>query len=308
MAAAARQGRDKLTLLFPRRVEPLGLWIEQLVAESTGKEGVGIVPIAAEAHPERARYGTDRFFVRMVVPDDVSGDPPFDPDERDSPVATLSLQELPAIGAEFVRWEIATAIAGVLLGINPFDEPNVQQAKDATNALLREYTSNGRLPVLTPDGQTPDGVTFALSSAARRDIRNRNPEEFLALLNEGDYFAVLAYLGPDAAIDRALQEFRATVRDRRGVATMFGYGPRYLHSTGQLYKGGPNTGVFVLITATPQADVDIPEQPFTFGTLELAQALGDFASLDATGRRAMHLHLPAPDPGLIARVLAGLCK
>jgi hypothetical protein len=190
--------------------------------------------------------------------------------------------------------------------VNPFDEPNVQQAKDATKALLERNTADGRLPVPEADATLPDGVTLTLSKAARAALGKQGPASLLQLVKPGDYVAVLAYLAPDHATADAVARFRLAVRDRTHAATMFGYGPRYLHSTGQLHKGGPNTGVFILASATPSPDLDIPGQPFSFGTLELAQALGDFNSLDATGRRAIHAHLPAPDPALLRATLDAL--
>jgi len=212
---------------------------------------------------------------------------------------TIDFPEPSALGAEFVRWEIATAVAGALLGVNPFDEPNVQQAKDATRVLLDRYTADGRLPIPPADRTLADGVTLTLSTAARRILGSGNADALLTLVEPGDYVAVLAYLPPDPATAEAVTHLRLAVREQTRAATMFGYGPRYLHSTGQLHKGGANTGVFVLVSNTPAADLDIPGQPFSFGTLELAQALGDFNSLDATARRAVHVHLPSPDPTLL---------
>ena len=302
MGAGAEAGRDKLTLVVPPALEPFGLWVEQLVAESTGKNGAGVVPIAGEPFAEPSSYGADRLFVRVRL----AGS--FDEEMRDAdmrdlkathaPVVELDLPEPSALGAEFLRWEIATAVAGALLHINPFDEPNVQQAKDATRVLLDQHKARGRLPVAAPD-RLLEGVALTISGAAREALHGQGPDAILTLLRQGDYFALLAYVGPDHALADELQRFRRAVREHTRAATMFGYGPRYLHSTGQLHKGGPNTGVFVLISATPRTDVPIPDQAFSFGTLELAQALGDFASLGATGRRALHVHLPSPDRALV---------
>ena len=310
LGVAARAGRDKATLIVPPALEPFGLWIEQLVAESTGKQGLGVVPIAGETPGPPDVYGSDRLFVHMRRYD-AAGE-----DAREqvvsalraggAPVATIDLDGPPSLGAEFVRWEIATAVAGALLGINPFDEPNVQQAKDATRALLNSYQAQGTLPALPPDHTTGNGTVLTLSQAARAALNDRGPEAILRLLREADYCALLAYLGPDADLARAMQAFRHDVRDRRHNATMLGYGPRYLHSTGQLHKGGPNTGVFVLVSATPVADLPIPGEVFSFGTLELAQARGDFQSLEAAGRRALHVHLPSPDHRLLQAVLDSL--
>jgi glucose-6-phosphate isomerase len=307
MGAAALNGRDKLTLIAPRALEPLGLWIEQLVAESTGKQGVGVVPIAGESYDPRLHSRDDRLIVRFHTADSSIAASGKDDALANTPVIHLEMPEPLALGAEFLRWEIATAIAGAILRINPFDEPNVQQAKDATRKLLNQYESEGALPIPRPDRELPAGLTLRLTDAARQRIGGNHPEKLLETLGPRDYFALLAYVGPDPQLALALHELRMRVRDRTGCATMVGFGPRYLHSTGQLHKGGPNTGVFLLLTATPAADLPIPGERFSFATLEMAQALGDFASLDATGRRALHVHLPSPDPRLITQ-LTGLLQ
>jgi hypothetical protein len=222
------------------------------------------------------------------------------------PALTLALESPADLGAEFVRWEIATAIAGALLGVNPFDEPNVQQAKDATSVLLSGFAAHGTLPSPNSEATTAHGVTLTLSKAARAALAGQPASSILRLVSPGDYVGLLAYLGPDPSLASAIAAFRDAIGSRLNTPTMFGYGPRYLHSTGQLHKGGPNNGVFVLITASPTADLDIPGQPFSFGTLELAQALGDFSSLDATDRRALRVHLPSPDPALLSETLSAL--
>ncbi len=300
IASAARSGRDKLTLLLPHPLRPFGLWVEQLIAESTGKEGTGIVPIAGETLAPPSAYGADRLFARLRLHGSFAEEM-RDTDVRDlkaanDPVLQLELYEPSALGAEFMRWEIATAVAGALLGINPFDEPNVQQAKDATNRLLQQYRNTHRLPVPPATATLADGTTLSASAAAAARLGPHAPDALLTLLGPGDYFALLAYVGPDAELLDGFNALRLAVRDRTRAATMFGYGPRYLHSTGQLHKGGPNTGVFLIVSATPAVDVPIQGQPFSFGTLELAQALGDFTSLDAAGRRAVHAHLPVQNP------------
>jgi len=203
-----------------------------------------------------------------------------------------------ALGAEFVRWEIATEIAGELLNINPFDEPNVQQAKDATNKLLEAFKTTGSLPASPADATLPNGITLTAAKGAKRVLANAEPLKLLSTLKPGDYFAQLAYVSPSSPVVAELDRLRVAVRDKMRVATTLGVGPRYLHSTGQLHKGGPNTGVFLLFTAGVAEDLTIPGQPYTFGTLERAQALGDFASLDAANRRAIHVHLPSADPNV----------
>ena len=311
IGAAAAEGRDKLTLIVPWMLEPFGLWVEQLVAESTGKQGTGVIPIAGEPPAPADRYSGDRLFVRLRYVRPIN-DGDFDErddtalveqlDARGAPVVEIDWLQPTSLGAEFVRWEIATAIAGAMLKINPFDEPNVQQAKDATAKLLSHYRVEQRLPSACADFALPGGIALAASAAARQHFGDAGPDSILTLIGEHDYFALLAYVGPDDEIANELQALRAAVRDRTRAATMFGYGPRYLHSTGQLHKGGPNTGVFVIVTADPVEDLAIPGEAFTFGTLEMAQALGDFNSLDAAGRRAVHVHLPRPDARLIRQV------
>ena len=284
MAAGALSGRDKLTLRLPPQLESLGLWIEQLVAESTGKHGTGVVPIAGE--PSDTPAGEDRLVV-AVGPSDA--------------VMTLDMPDAMALGAEFFRWEFATATAGFLLDVNPFDEPNVQQAKDATRALLETYKTEHRLPVPEPHA-AHDGVRLTVSAAAQEALDGRDAATFLRVLTRGDYFGVLAYLPPDdEPFADVLQSFRSDVGRRSRCATMLGYGPRYLHSTGQLHKGGPNSGVFVIVTANADSDVEIPGEPYSFGVLEMAQALGDVQSLDRASRRALHVHLPRRDPDLLRK-------
>jgi glucose-6-phosphate isomerase len=311
MAAGAKSGRDKLTLMGPPLLDSFGLWVEQLVAESTGKQGLGVVPITGESVGDPSEYEVDRMYVHIRLPGE-SDDAREALLKRlgDAPLAAWEFPSPGALGAEFMRWEIATAIAGALLRVNPFDEPNVTQAKDATRVLLNRHAAEGALPQRAADAVTERGVSLTLSQAARTELEGRGPESFLGTVHAGDYVGILAYVGPDPALAKTLDRFRRDVRKRLRAATMFGYGPRYLHSTGQLHKGGRNNGVFVVITGTPAEDLDVPGQSFSFGTLELAQALGDFESLDRTGRRALHLHLPTADPVALAdtfdRLLRGV--
>ena len=300
MAAAAEAGRDKLTLLAPDRLESFGLWVEQLVAESTGKQGKGIVPVAGE--PADVPLGSDR----AVVAIDLGGETPRSIERvpaSGAPLIRLSAPDALALGAEFFRWEFATATAGWLLGINPFDEPNVQQAKDATRTLLDAYSAQRQLPIPEAHAQA-EGTRLSLSRAAEDALSGADALSFLRVVRPGDYVGLLAYLPPDEpTFATAFANARATIGSRTACATMFGYGPRYLHSTGQLHKGGPNTGVFIVVTATAAEDLPIPGQPFSFGVLETAQAIGDFQSLDRTGRRAILVHLPRRDAALLERLL-----
>jgi glucose-6-phosphate isomerase len=304
MAAATMAGRDKLTLLLPPAFAAFGMWVEQLVAESTGKRGTGVVPVTGE--PATAAFGPDRFFVEVTF----AGEPP-DP----APVARARAAGAPRmsievpraidLAAEFLRWEVATAIAGLFLRVNPFDEPNVQQAKDATKALLADYTRDGRLTFPQPHVVVGDArLTF--SGAVATNAGTDAPSA-IGAVRTGDYLALLAYVPPDdpswaAALDRA----RSALAHTTGVVTTAAYGPRYLHSTGQLHKGGPNTGVFVVIAADTGADLPVPGQPFSFGVLEAAQALGDFQSLGQEGRRAVYVRLSKSDPAVLAPVIDAL--
>ncbi len=305
LGAGVKAGRDKMTLIGPPQFEPFGLWVEQLIAESTGKNGTGVVPIAGEPIGSPQTYDRDRLFVRLRSGRSSTSDVAA----TGAPLVDIDIVDPAALGAEFVRWEIATAVAGALLHINPFDEPNVQQAKDATRVLLDSYQRERRLPTPAVDVTLPGGTILSISAAARKYVRGNDPRALLTTLRSGDYFGLLAYLpGFDDELARELQTLRAAVRDRLRVATMFGYGPRYLHSTGQLHKGGPNTGVFLVIAATPTADLDIPGQPFSFGTLEQAQAIGDFQSLDGTGRRAVFAHLPSAEAAHVRELAAVLLE
>jgi transaldolase/glucose-6-phosphate isomerase len=290
MAAGAAVGRDKLTLQTPDSLRSFGLWVEQLVAESTGKEGKGVIPITGER--QSTPWSADRVDVSVTVASAAASSRLV---PADAPRASLDMPDVNSISAEFLRWEVATATAGLLLGINPFDEPNVQQAKDATRALLDTYTQRHQLPY--PEAHaTVGGARLTLSSAAEQALDGTPADAVLQLAGDGTYIGLLAYLPPDASpFDEALQAFREDVGRQTGRPTMFGYGPRYLHSTGQLHKGGPNNGVFVLIAAEADDDLPVPAEAFTFGVLETAQAIGDFQSLDRTGRRAMLVRLSRRD-------------
>ena len=305
MAAGVQHKRDKLTLVVPERLRSFGLWVEQLIAESTGKHGKGVVPIVGD--DQRARLGSDRIVVAVTI----GGEGP--PDEaleraQDAgvPVAMLSMPSVMAIGAEFLRWQIATAATGWLMKINPFDEPNVQQAKDATRALLETYSAQKRFPVPEAHAAT-GGVRLTLSEAAQRDLTGADALGFLRLVNAGDYVGLLAYVPPDDESWRStLADVRSTIGAACGCATMLGIGPRYLHSTGQLHKGGAGNGVFAIVTAPAELDLPIPGESFSFGVLEMAQALGDFQSLDRAGRRAVLIQLPRRDPASLRAVITAM--
>ena len=307
MFASAAHGRDKLTLLLPTRLQSLGLWIEQLVAESTGKHGTGIVPIAGE--PGDASFGDDRLFVIVNVADQFPDRTVSDRARASGgPVVTLHMDDALDLGAEFLRWEVATAVAGRLLSINPFDEPNVQQAKDATRALLDVFRRDRRLPLPETHAEI-EGMRLTLSEAAQAALAGLPATAFLDVVRAHDYVALLAFLPPDdPRFVEPLESLRSAVGASTGCATMFGYGPRYLHSTGQLHKGGTNNGVFIVITADPDEDLEVPGESFSFGVLETAQALGDFQSLDRTGRRALFVQAPLRDAAWLAQLTASLTR
>jgi glucose-6-phosphate isomerase len=301
---AALAGRDKLTILTSPRLAAFGDWAEQLVAESTGKAGTGIVPIVGEPPARADTYGEDRCFVFLTLADE-----PHDAlrafagelAAHRHPVHHLGLADPLDLGAEFIRWEVATAVAGIVLGIDPFDQPNVQESKDATKDLLEAYRAKGALPQPMPLVSEP-GIAASADPAALGDAPvtvDAAVTQLLSLVRGGrDYVAVLAYLPMNREIEERLQGVRARIRSATGAATTLGFGPRFLHSTGQLHKGGPDTGVFLQLTADPAKDLPIPGWPESFGTLIAAQALGDLVSLQRRGRRALRLHLGDLDTGL----------
>jgi transaldolase / glucose-6-phosphate isomerase len=297
-AEAAKAGRDKVTIVAPPPLQSFGLWAEQLIAESTGKEGKGLVPIADEALGPPSVYGSDRLFVRLAL---AGGDDPKAGalealSQAGHPVVTLKLSDPLDLGAEFFRWEYAIAVAGAILGINVFDQPNVQEAKDLTKKVLSE----GNPPTVG------EGIRWAGQQGATLEAAI---QALLAQVRTGDYVALLAYIAPDAEHDHTLNPIRLAIRDKYRVATTLGYGPRYLHSTGQLHKGGPNTGVFLEIVGDDPKDVQIPGEKFSFGVLKQAQALGDFHALRNHGRRVLRIQVNDVAQGLvkIARaVVAGV--
>ncbi|MFN2582379.1 MAG: bifunctional transaldolase/phosoglucose isomerase [Candidatus Dormibacteria bacterium] len=288
MAMLHDAGRDKVTILTPDRIAAFSLWAEQLIAESTGKEGKGIIPIGMEPIGEPGSYGTDRLFVALRVGDDAVFDPAVGAlRQAGHPVITFELQDLLDLGAEFFRWEFATAVAGASLHIDPFDEPNVQESKDNTNRVLAIYEKSGSLPQEQAAASDRTVSVFGDVSGSAGDALHQH----LDTVNEGDYVAVMAYVTPNPSTEAALQRFRTSIRDSRRVATTLGFGPRFLHSTGQLHKGGPNTGVYIQITGDDTVDVPIPGKQFGFSVLKHAQAAGDLQSLRDHGRRVIRVHI-----------------
>ena len=299
----ARSGRDKVTLVTSPPIWDLGAWLEQLLAESTGKQGVGIVPVDNEPLCEPDRYGDDRVFVytRLQAGFDANQDASVAAlAEYGHPVVKIDTPDSMSLGAEFFRWEMATAVAGAVLGINPFDQPNVQESKDFTARLTQAYEREGYLPAQAARA-TVDGVQVFAEGDNAAVIEGASGlsaclSEHLSRAHAGDYVALCAYLDMDRRNQELLQETRLLIRGQLGVATTLGYGPRFLHSTGQLHKGGADNGVFLQVTSDDERDLDIPGRTYSFGVLKVAQAQGDFEALNARGRRALRLHLPADVP------------
>ena len=306
LGQAALAGRDKLTFIVDPALAALGLWLEQLIAESTGKEGKGLVPVVGAPVGDPSHYGHDRCFVHLTLRGQGHhADRVAALAAAGHPVLQIDLPEPAAVGAEFLRWEIATAAAGAVLGIDPFDEPNVQEAKDGAKAVLAELKATGHLPVPAPRC-VQGGVTLHYGEATA-SLLVPPPENlvdalsiFWHTLQHGDYVAFLAYTPLESGTERRLNGLRERLRLLQEAATCFGYGPRYLHSTGQLHKGGPDNGLFVMLTVGHgKDDLPIPGADYSFGQLELAQALGDMAALEAHGRRAMRLHLNGGDAATV---------
>jgi transaldolase/glucose-6-phosphate isomerase len=281
LSELAAAGHDKLTLVAPRAVTSFGDWVEQLIAESTGKEGKGILPVVGEPLGAPDVYGPDRLFVRFRL----NGDP--SPEARlealrkaGHPVVEIDLRDRFDLSEQFFVWEMATAVAGHRMGINPFNQPNVEAAKVLARRMIDQYRETGRLP------------ESSASPPTARELR-----EFLAQAHPGDYIALQAYVQPTPQTDLVLQKLRRHLRDRYHLATTLGYGPRFLHSTGQLHKGDAGRGLFIQFTSDAPEDATIPDAPgaadssITFGVLKAAQVLGDRRALIDAGRRVIHIHL-----------------
>ncbi len=303
LGTANNAGRDKVTIFTSPEISDLGAWLEQLMAESTGKQGKGITPVDREAIGPPEVYGKDRVFAYVKF----AGAAPSDLDAKAKaleaaghPVAYFEVSNLYEIFGQFFTWEMATAVAGSVMGINPFNQPDVEAAKVETRNLTAQYEKTGKLPERQPFLEDAGTKLYATDAYAAR-LNAAAPSATLAgilrahldQLRAGDYFATLAFLPMFSENEAAIQEFRLKVRDRKRVATCLGFGPRFLHSTGQDYKGGPNTGVFLQITADHAEDLGIPGQGYSFGVVIDAQAAGDLAVLEARGRRALRVHLGA---------------
>ena len=298
LGVAARNGRDKITIVTSPGIFDLGAWLEQLIAESTGKVGKGIIPVDREKLVKPQMYGNDRVFAYLRLaskPNKVQDAAVAAIEKAGHPVVRIALPNTYTLGQEFFRWEIATAVAGSLIGINAFNQPDVEASKIETRKLTTEYEASGKLPPESPffEGAgvklfADERNTSALSGAGKlADILRVH----LSRIGSSDYFAVLGFIPMSDANEKSLQTIRHAVRDKKKVATCLGFGPRFLHSTGQAYKGGPNSGVFLQITCDDASDLAIPGQRYTFGIVKAAQARGDFSVLAERGRRALRVHL-----------------
>lgn len=301
LGEAARAGRDKVTFSTSPAADGLPAWLEQLIAESTGKNGRGIVPVAGEHAGEPAAYGSDRLFVSIVVDEDEPDENPLEAlEEAGFPVVTIRLADRYDVGQEIFRWEMATSAAGSILGVQPFDQPDVGLAKD----LAREaMAGREKQPPEARKASVPETTCADVSALAGAIL------PFVEQARPGDYLAIQAYLEPRSETSRALEEMRRVLRNRTRLATTAGYGPRFLHSTGQLHKGGPNTGLFLQIVDEPTDDLPIPATAHTFSQLLRAQANGDYRALVERGRRILRVNV-GRDPGggldMLAQVAAGI--
>ena len=305
-------GRDKLTIFTSLEIHDLGAWLEQLIAESTGKNGVAIIPVDREPIQPAVSYGNDRIFVHLKLERDNSSTDLADLRAAGHPVIEIVINDIYDLGAEFFRWEFATAVAGSIMNINPFDQPDVESAKVEARKLTEEYERKGQLPDEEPFFEKDGMKLFSSEEYASRlgnmvddgGLREYFSAHF-ASIEEGDYFALLAYVEMNSESEKRLEAIRTRVLEKYLPATCFGFGPRFLHSTGQAYKGGGNNGVFLQITADDASDLSVPGQKYTFGVVKAAQARGDFQVLLDRGRRAIRIHLMGDVPEALD-ALAGL--
>jgi len=313
LGVAANHGRDKLTLIASPQLASIGAWLEQLVAESTGKQGKGVIPMDGEPLLDPGGYGQDRVFVYLCA------DAPDDPGQEQAvtqlelaghPVVRIRMSDIYGLGQELFRWEIATAVIGAVIGVNPFDQPDVEASKIETRKLTAAYESGGRFPeetrvagddvlsLYTDERNAGELLSLCGEGAGVGEIL----EAHLGRIKPGDYVALLAYIERNADHTEALQSIRGAILRTHGVATCLGFGPRFLHSTGQAYKGGPNSGVFLQLTWDARNDLPVPGHKYTFGVVESAQARGDFAVLAHRNRRALRVHLGADAAAGIAQL------
>jgi transaldolase/glucose-6-phosphate isomerase len=309
--AASQFGRDKLTIIASPEIADFGAWLEQLLAESTGKNGRGIIPVDGEPLGAPDRYGADRLFVHLELdsaPDAAQRDSVMALAHAGHPVLRIAIKDVWQIGAEFFRWEIATAVAGAIIGVNPFDQPDVEASKEKTRTLIAGRERGEAFP--TRESLFAEGG-IALYADPRNAAELGDHDDLAGYLKShfarvyggqagGDYVALLAYIARNAAHTQTLNAIRERIRDRTRAATVLGFGPRFQHSTGQAYKGGPNSGVFMQITCDDTEDLPVPGKPYSFGDVKAAQAQGDLDTLVERGRRALRIHLSDVGSGLTA--------
>jgi hypothetical protein len=298
LGVLGKSGRDKITIVASPGIADFGAWLEQLLAESTGKQGKGLIPVDAEPLSAPPAYGQDRLFVymRLAGKTDVRQDDAIAAIEKAGhPVVRIAITDRNHIGQEFFRWEFATAVAGSILGINPFNQPDVEASKDKTRELTATYEKTGKLAPETALLQDGGLSLFADPKNSKAFGAAKTLTDVLAAcfasIKPNDYCALLAYVERNDRHTAALQDIRVLIRDRKRVATCLGFGPRFLHSTGQAYKGGPNTGVFLQITCDDSVDLDVPGQKYSFGVVKVAEARGDFQVLVERDRRVLRVHL-----------------
>jgi transaldolase/glucose-6-phosphate isomerase len=318
LGAAANAGRDKVTIITSPGISDLGAWLEQLLAESTGKIGKGIIPVDRENLTTPEVYGNDRVFVyvRLESAADADQDAKVAAIEKAGhPVVRIAMADIYDLGAEFFRWEIATAVAGSIIGINAFNQPDVEASKIATKSLTSEYEKTGSLPAEKPVVEDA-GIKLFTDEVNAKELAKAAADQSLAgyvkahlsRIKAGDYFAVLGYIQMNTEHEQSLQALRHLVRNKKGVATCLGFGPRFLHSTGQAYKGGPNSGVFLQVTCDDSVELPVPGQKYTFGIVKAAQARGDFQVLADRGRRALRVHLGSNVKAGLATLQAAVLK
>jgi hypothetical protein len=293
LGTLAQAGRDKLTFILPPRWKSFGDWLEQLIAESTGKEGKGILPVLDEPLLDKEVYGKDRVF---IIFQDIENAKPFPTKflvNAGHPVITVHINDDYDLGEQMFIWEMATTVAAHFLGVNPFDQPGVEAAKKYARRIIAEYTEKKSMPEQKPALTTAQGDVYG-------NIKGATPAEgftnLLKQLNAGDYICLQIYLSPSLEIDTAVNRLREAIRQKYALPVTFGYGPRYLHSTGQLHKGDSGNGLFIQLTQDNSLDVDIPDDigkeksSLTFGALKAAQAQGDWQALKDAGRRIIRFH------------------
>ena len=313
LGISQKLGRDKATFVLSPSIKSFGLWVEQLVAESTGKEGFGILPVEGEMLGPKDQYGNDRVFIHMFTSKDkdTAADKKLMALQNSGfPVARIMLPDVYALGGEFLRWEIATATACAVMGVNPFDEPNVSESKKNSGDLLLEWKQKGRFTEGAPILKL-ENISVYAEQASQWGLNGRNIKDVLnkyfKLVQPSNYISFLAYFLQTPERDKYLQQIRNNLSKKYKSATTIGYGPRYLHSTGQLHKGGSNSGIYILLTSESNIKLPIPDSGYDFATLQHAQALGDFRSLNNKQRRVIRIHIGENiEKGL--KTLSGILK